>query len=466
MTGRILHKVQANVRECFGPATVVSGKLWPRVPVEPRVYRFRILNGSNARYFRLNFFGLVSKGDAPPYTNTKLTEGMIQQIGTDGGLLDAAISLHEFGLLLAPAERADVLVDFGLVAEAGYSHVVVFNNAPAPYAQDEPFANAWEPDADPMNDNHRPIPQVMRFDLVPGDAVSGLRGTAIQAMQLDTEFTPLPTDHDDLPPHGHSLVVLREEDEVVRNEHGHPVDMHGTPVNYDAVGVAKRTMLLLHEMMLEDAADRAGMNMTQMTDDGGKLQGIRVRLPNHSGGVDTYVTVAKRFTDATTIFIEKGAWHMWKILNLSPDSHPFHVHLTQLQAVARDEFFPVGADPGDNDALDATAINPSAFEFDLTGPATKLPVDFPGWKDTFRVNPGQRGANDVVKSAEMLTIFGQFSQRAGRFMYHCHILEHEDADMMRPFVVMPKGLMAFMAHGGMAHHASTMAPKLASEGKL
>ena len=75
-----------------------------------------------------------------------------------------------------------------------------------------------------------------------------------------------------------------------------------------------------------------------------------------------------------------------------------------------------------------------------------MPVALPGWKDTFRVNPGDRGPDDAVISAEMLTIFGQFSQHAGRYMYHCHILEHEDVDMMRPFVVLPGPLMAFMGH--------------------
>jgi spore coat protein A len=461
LTGRLLHKVQANVRECFGPATLVSGKLWPKARVERRVYRLRLLNGSNARYFRLNFFGLNSSDDTLS-ADKKLADAMIQQIGTDGGLLGEAVNISSDGLLLAPAERADVLIDFGLVSDAGYNHVVVFNNASAPYGKDEPSANPpWVPDTDPdfHNDNHRPVPQVMRFDLEDGKVVSGLSGKPIKSMKLDAEFTPLPTDHDELPPHGHSLVVLREEDEVIRDKHGNPVDKDGKQVSYDDPNVATRTMLFLHEMMLQDDAVRAGMDMTQMTDDGGTQQGIKVTLTGASG-TETYVTVAKRFTDATTIFIEKGAWHMWKILNLSPDSHPFHVHLTQLQTVNRQTYTPTGGAP----------IAKAAFEFNLTEPAMSDLIVLQGWKDTFRVNPGERqpinNVEDFVVTAEMLTIFGQFSQRAGRFMYHCHILEHEDADMMRPFVVMPKELMAFMGHGGMAQHASTMAPKLVSQRKL
>ena len=55
-------------------------------------------------------------------------------------------------------------------------------------------------------------------------------------------------------------------------------------------------------------------------------------------------------------------------------------------------------------------------------------------KDTVRVNP-----NEIVEIAVRFTTY------SGRYMYHCHILEHEDRDMMRPFVTMPPELMPFMA---------------------
>ena len=61
-----------------------------------------------------------------------------------------------------------------------------------------------------------------------------------------------------------------------------------------------------------------------------------------------------------------------------------------------------------------------------------------GLKDTVRVNP-----------KEVVDIVVRFEVFCGRYMYHCHILEHEDHDMMRPFVVMPAELMPFMdMHGG------------------
>ncbi len=84
------------VPECFGEAQLVNGKLYPYLDVEPRKYRFRILNAANGRFYRLS-----------------LSEGMeIHQIGSDQGLLAAPVTLKS--VQLAPGERADVVVDFAL----------------------------------------------------------------------------------------------------------------------------------------------------------------------------------------------------------------------------------------------------------------------------------------------------------------------------------------------------------------
>src|SRR5262249_21331349 len=100
------------VPNVFGNIALVNGKVWPFLEVEPRKYRFRILNGSNSRFYNLS---LTSK---QPFT----------QIGSEGGLLPKPVTLDE--LLLAPAERADVIVDF-----AGHEgqFIVLTNDAPAPF---------------------------------------------------------------------------------------------------------------------------------------------------------------------------------------------------------------------------------------------------------------------------------------------------------------------------------------------
>jgi spore coat protein A len=82
------------VPEVFGDAILVNGKIFPYLEVEPRKYRFRVLNASNARFYHLSFAEGVS----------------FAQIGTDQGLLSAPIPLTE--LMVAPAERVDLVVDF------------------------------------------------------------------------------------------------------------------------------------------------------------------------------------------------------------------------------------------------------------------------------------------------------------------------------------------------------------------
>ncbi len=89
------------VPEVYGDTTLVNGMLFPYLEIEPVVYRFRILNASNARVFLL----------------VALRQGrLLYRIGSDQGLLPAPVPVTT--LTLAPAERADVLLDFRAAAEA------------------------------------------------------------------------------------------------------------------------------------------------------------------------------------------------------------------------------------------------------------------------------------------------------------------------------------------------------------
>ena len=99
LTGQLVHKTDPEVMEAFAPFTVVNGKVWPQLEVQPATYRFRVLNGSNARTYRL-----VLLRDGEPEFHR------ITQIGTDHGLLRTPASVPPDGLVLASAERADLLV--------------------------------------------------------------------------------------------------------------------------------------------------------------------------------------------------------------------------------------------------------------------------------------------------------------------------------------------------------------------
>ena len=98
------------VPEFAGDAILINGKIRPYVQVEPREYRMRLLNTANSRFFRLAFV----KPDAGAKGRDKTAPLTLRQIGADQGLLRAAVTLPV--LALAPAERADVLVDFSSLA--------------------------------------------------------------------------------------------------------------------------------------------------------------------------------------------------------------------------------------------------------------------------------------------------------------------------------------------------------------
>src|SRR3954453_18419905 len=153
LTGELVHKTDPGTMEAFAPFTVVNGKVWPVLDVQPATYRLRVLNGSNARTFRL-----VLLRDGEPELDR------ITQIGTKGGLLPAPVAIPADGLVLASAERADLLVDFSDLRPG--SELTFVNTAGAPF-DGAAFPAERAPEAADL-DRLLPYPDVMRFHLVPG----------------------------------------------------------------------------------------------------------------------------------------------------------------------------------------------------------------------------------------------------------------------------------------------------------
>ena len=152
LTGDLLHKTSPEgMIECFGPFTIVNGAIWPQLEVEPATYRFRLLNGSNARTYRL----VLTRHGEPDHER-------ITQIGTDDGLLPAPAPIPEHGLVLASAERADLLVDFSDLATG--TELTLWNTATAPFdgSVADPAA-AGTVDLDGL----LPYPEVLRIRVRP-----------------------------------------------------------------------------------------------------------------------------------------------------------------------------------------------------------------------------------------------------------------------------------------------------------
>ncbi|GHH75238.1 hypothetical protein GCM10018793_18080 [Streptomyces sulfonofaciens] len=304
--------------EFFANTIVVNGRTWPKLDVEPRRYRLRLLNGCNTRLLILK---IAASATARP-AEAALP---LWQIGNDGGFLPTPVRLER--LLLANAERADVIVDFTGVPE-GTELYLINEGADAPFGRGEPGVDF--PVADPATTG-----QVMKFVVGP----------------LRSKDTSVPPDRLTLPritPLGSPSVTRRLSLSDVNTRFTPPVPANTT------VETALGTV---------DAAGNP---------------------------------VVLGWADPLTENPRLGATETWELYNFSPDAHPIHIHEVQFQVVDRQPF---GGQP----------VPPESRER--------------GFKDTV-----------LAYSGEITRVKALFDL-PGRYVWHCHMLEHEDNEMMRPFQV-------------------------------
>ena len=117
----------------------------------------------------------------------------------------------------------------------------------------------------------------------------------------------------------------------------------------------------------------------------------------------------KGYDDAVTEVVTLGSIEKWRFINTTEDAHAMHLHMVQFQIVQRQGFNPVALGKG---------------ILELVGTPRPPAANEAGWKDTAIVNP-----------RDVLTIIVPFVGYTGRYVFHCHMLEHEDNDMMRPYEV-------------------------------
>ncbi|GFO70354.1 spore coat protein [Geomonas limicola] len=337
--------------EFFGNVITVNGKAWPKLEVEPRKYRFRMLNGSDSRFYHI----WLERSDGLP-----IPAGAITQIGNDGGLMPVAVadigSGEEKGLLLALAERADLIVDFSKFP-AG-TRITVRNDAATPY----PSGSEVNPAS---------TGRIMQFRV------------SKPLAQADTT---------QVPSNPRPLVALGTADNV------RLVDLQETEENgaylYDPMtgSISKRLKILLNGLPF-----------------------------------DAPVTENIRLNDVED----------WIIINNTVDMHPMHLHLVHFEVVEKGSIAPGAYTPADGaGGMPRVApgglrpsINPDGTAADADSPYTVQPQEG-GLKDTVRVPP----ADDVLGAQGYVRVRAKFDL-IGTYMWHCHILAHEDHEMMRPFRV-------------------------------
>lgn len=120
----------------------------------------------------------------------------------------------------------------------------------------------------------------------------------------------------------------------------------------------------------------------------------------------------KRWNEPVTETPKLGTIEIWRLINLTVDTHTIHPHLIRFQILDRQPF--------DVAHFDAT------YDIVFTGPTIPPAPNENGLKDTVRANPG-----------EVTRFIARFGDFAGDYVWHCHILEHQDHEMMRPLQVIP-----------------------------
>ncbi|HEX6584622.1 MAG TPA: multicopper oxidase [Thermoleophilaceae bacterium] len=310
--------------EFFGNAIVVNGRTWPSLDVQQRRYRLRFLNGCNSRFLIL-----------------RLSNGLpFWQIGNEGGFLPEPVELPE--LLLAPAERADVIVDFTDIAVG--SEIILENIAP-----DEPFGGGvpgvdFEP-ADPETTG-----QVMRLHV---SAAAGVDTSTPPSQLALPAVAPLGT-----ATNTRQVSLNEQESATVRVR----MDENGNPVMDCAHG----------EPFGPVEADLGTLN---------------------ADGSSNPLGWDEPITENPAV----GAIEVWELHNFTADAHPIHIHEITFEVLGRQV---IG---------DSAMRPPESWEA--------------GRKDTVIAYP-----NEITRVKALF-------DRPGLFVWHCHIVEHEDNEMMRPYRV-------------------------------
>ena len=352
--------------EFFGDTILVNARAWPKLEVEPRKYRFRLLNGSDSRFYELAFW---------TSDNVRLP---IWVIGTELGFLNVPTraflpegSPHAGEpdtLLMAPADRYDIVMDFsGLAPDTS---VLLLNTATTPYPGGD--------DPDPSTTQ-----SIMAFTLTKAfnatvpDAIINLTGAGTPTALRNRASGP-----------GYTTPVLQD------------------PATFPVTG--KRRKIFLFE-----GRDTFGRLQTMIGRVG--TQGDR------NAGTRT-------FLDPITEKPLINTTEVWEFYNMTGDAHPIHMHLVDFRILSRQPFTATTTARTNSDGAQGAYLDPATIAF--TGPARVADPWEAGKKDTVIVYPG-----------EVARVVATFD-RLGHYVYHCHILSHEDHEMMRPFQVVSNPLQS------------------------
>jgi spore coat protein A len=413
------------IPEFVGDTIVVNGRSWPYLQVDPKRYRFLMINGSNARFYELS----LGKG-IPMYV-----------IGTDGGYLDSAVKVDK--LVIAPGERYQIMIDFGKYAG---KTLLMTNTGRTPFPKGTPPQGAT-------------LGRIIQFRV----------NAAVQGF-VDNSYNPAQT----------PAIRSTNPNQTIQRL----VDPATGTLN-PALTVAKNRQLTLNEVIGAGGPLEILVNNTKWN---GK------RPTGATSSVDIPGFSADGIGNNLSELPAEGTTEVWEIINLTADAHPIHLHLVQFQILNRQNFnvsnytkaydalFPAAYDfvtgtttpggvyvpaygppmaypsPGTNSPITGAPIiggNPDVTPY-LQGHSVPPDANEAGWKDTAVMYPGQVTRIAVrfspTDTAPGTTAYYPFvpnppnpNAAAGtfsnyNFVWHCHIVDHEDNEMMRPYQVDSTGV--------------------------
>jgi len=375
--------------EFFGDVMTVNGKAWPKTNVEPRQYRLRLLNGCDSRFLILRFkqVRLNSTNVQPWHQNVPFTV-----IGTDHGLGTKAKKMET--LLMEPGSRYDVIVNFkGLEGR----RVIMWNVGP-----DEPYSGDFDDISFPKSGpGFMRTGRVMAFDVtLPLD--KSVPDNFNAAFSIGPQYyPPIPE-----PTRVRKVALFEGLDEF-----GRLMPLLGT---------------------VEPATDFQGQPIYWPNTEAHQLAGL--------AGKQMEGTMA--WHEPSTENPKNGTAEEWEVWNLSGDAHPIHLHLVRFEILGREEIvWDSGTqlqEDGDEIVGDGTFLvhqpivqhnGVLGLGFRVVNPTKGASVETPsihyedGPKDMVTALPGQ------------VTRFKTYFDQPGRFVWHCHILAHEDHEMMRVMYV-------------------------------
>lgn len=413
---RLLHKTTTDTAEAFEPLTLVNGRLWPRLGLRPEVYRLRLLNASNARVYRLH---LVSVRPNPDGTVTVTPQHQrVLVIGTGGGLLWRAWRLgDDQALTLASAERFDVLVDLTGLDDG--EQLMFVNSAPAPFqGPDEPTVKQLEALVNGGDwAGRNPYPWVLRLDADSGAPLRGAPGelfTATADATLNPAYRRLVRAAATPPPR-------TAADEAGPAEG--PPTLPVTNANVTTVLLAENPKPG-HLYLQQIVKDPHGKIAIQFP---GQAKPENYRVVQWMADDKAPSRSRVSFYDRIGLRPMIGQWQVLRFVNCTGDTHPMHIHLSQFQPLGASGVKLKVTDSQDNNRYDpqtrSTGKKLPLVPDPAQPPRAFEPSETHGWKDVIRIDPGN-----------VVDVAGRFDL-PGRYVYHCHILEHEDTEMMQPIVV-------------------------------